>query len=121
MFFLFWGFIVWLSATLIFRFAGHYFFTPDNVVLMTASYIFVIPLILVITLPVYKWKKIKSDGKLKAAICIALPGMLLDVFALIFFQDIFTNLNLESDKYFGSWLLWAYSLIILTGFDKRVR
>ncbi|MFC7686628.1 DUF5367 domain-containing protein [Ureibacillus sp. GCM10028918] len=116
MFFLFWGFLVWLGASAIFRLTGQFFFTPDNPVLLIVSYILVVPLILVLTLPIYRWKNVNAYQQLKAAIFIALPGMLLDTIALIFFSNIFVNLEPETDRIFGSWLLWAYSLILLSGF-----
>lgn len=116
MFFLFWGFLVWLGASAIFRLTGQFFFILNSPVLLIVSYILVIPLIIVLTLPIYRWKKLNSNQQLKAAIFIALPGMLLDTIALIFFSDIFTNLKPETDRIFGSWLLWAYSLILLSGF-----
>ena len=116
MFFLFWGFLVWLGASVMFRFTGQFFFTPDSPALLIVSYILVVPLILVLTLPIYRWKNVNAYQQLKAAIFIALPGMLLDTIALIFFSDIFVNLKPETDRIFGSWLLWAYSLILLSGF-----
>ncbi|MED4082642.1 DUF5367 domain-containing protein [Halalkalibacterium halodurans] len=118
MFFLLWGVLVWLGATGVFKLAGHFFFSPENPTLMILSYLLVIPLILVLTLPLYKWKQLNDHEKLKAAIFIALPGMLLDVIVLLNFQEIFTNLSPDADQYFASWLLWAYSLIIVTGFLK---
>lgn len=119
-FFLLWGFIVWLGASAIFRIAGHYFFVLDRPLLMVASYILVIPLIWVLTVPIYSFMKI-SNGvqRLQAAIFIALPGMLIDAIVLLYFDRIFTNLSTELDRYFASWLLWAYTLILLTGFTKR--
>jgi hypothetical protein len=50
---------------------------------------------------------------------IVLPGMLIDTIVLIVFPDVFTNLSVESDRYFGSWLLWAYGLILITGISPR--
>lgn len=118
-FFLLWGFMVWLSASALFRFAGHYFFVLERPMLMIASYILVIPLIWVLTIPLFSYKKISDRTKrFQAAICIALPGMLIDAVVLLFFDNIFTNLSTELDRYFASWLLWAYSLILLTGFAK---
>lgn len=118
-FFLLWGFMVWLGASAIFRLAGHYFFTLERPILMIASYLLVIPLIWILTVPVFSWKKISTQTKqLQAAICIALPGMLIDAVVLLFFDSIFINLSAELDRYFASWLLWAYSLIILSAFIK---
>lgn len=52
---------------------------------------------------------------------IALPGMLIDTIVLTVFPRVFTNLPVESDRYFGSWLLWAYSLILITGLPLKKR
>lgn len=78
----------------------------------------VIPIIWVVTIPIYSLKKLSDLKQIQAAICIALPGMLIDAVVLIFFETIFTNLPADLDRYFASWLLWAYSLILLTGFMK---
>ncbi|KYD26510.1 hypothetical protein B4110_0319 [Parageobacillus toebii] len=52
---------------------------------------------------------------------IALPGMFIDTVVLVIFPDVFTNLPVQSDRYFGSWLLWAYSLILITGLPLKKR
>ncbi|AIC93133.1 MULTISPECIES: DUF5367 domain-containing protein [Shouchella] len=115
MFFLFWGFLVWLGATAIFRFLGQFFFTPDNTFFLVAAYVIVVPLILVITLPLYRYKKLNAFNQLKAAVFIALPGMVFDVIVLIYFAEFFVNLDPGMDQFFASWLLLAYSVILLTG------
>ncbi|HHQ8911890.1 DUF5367 domain-containing protein [Bacillus anthracis] len=118
-FFLFWGFLVWLGASLIFRFLGQIFFITDSLGWMAASYILVVPLILVLTLPIYKIKNITGSERLKAAIYIALPGMLIDSIVLVYFDNVFINLSADTDRYFASWLMWAYALIIITGLVKN--
>lgn len=118
-FFLFWGFLVWLGASLIFRFLGQIFFITDSLGWMAASYILVVPLILVLTLPIYKIKNITGSERLKAAVYIALPGMLIDSIVLVYFDNVFVNLPADTDRYFASWLMWAYSLIIITGLVKN--
>jgi hypothetical protein len=120
-YFLIWGFLVWLGATLIFRFLGHFFFNPENALLLLLSYLLVVPFIFLLTYPLYKLKGLKKDERLKAAMFIALPGMFIDTIVLIVFPDVFTNLPVESDRYFGSWLLWAYSLILITGLPLKKR
>ncbi|MGE7954174.1 DUF5367 domain-containing protein [Lysinibacillus xylanilyticus] len=117
-FFLCWGFVIWLVASAVFRLMGHYFFIPDEPFFMLSAYILVIPIIWVVTIPIYSLKKLSDSKQLQAAICIALPGMLIDAVVLLFFDTIFTNLPADLDRYFASWLLWAYSLILLTGFMK---
>ncbi|WP_143416170.1 DUF5367 family protein [Geobacillus sp. E263] len=121
MYFFIWGFLVWLGATLIFRLFGHFFFNPENALLLLLSYLLVVPLIFLLTYPLYKLKGLTKDERLKAAIFIVLPGMFIDTIVLVVFTDVFTNLPVESDRYFGSWLLWAYGLILITGLPLKKR
>lgn len=116
MFFLFYGFLVWLGATIIFRSIGQFFFTLDQPFFLIATYLLVVPLIFVVTYPIYRWKRVNALQQVKAAILIALPGLLIDSIVLVFFSTIFVNLEPAMDRIFGSWLLWAYSLILLSGF-----
>ncbi|WP_281176712.1 DUF5367 family protein [Lysinibacillus contaminans] len=44
--------------------------------------------------------------------------MLIDAVVLLFFDKIYINLPAELDRYFASWLLLAYALILLMGFTK---
>ncbi|WP_460013227.1 DUF5367 domain-containing protein [Lysinibacillus sp. CTST325] len=101
-----------------FRLIGHYFFTIEEPFLLISAYILVIPLIWISTIPIYSMTKIKGTERLLAAICIALPGMLIDAVVLLVFDNVFLNLSPDVDRYFASWLLLAYSLILLTGFTK---
>jgi hypothetical protein len=121
MHFLIWGFLVWLGATLIFRFFGHFFFHPENALLLLLSYLLVVLVIALFTYPLYKLKGLTKEERLKAAMFIALPGMFIDTVVLVIFPDVFTNLPVQSDRYFGSWLLWAYSLILITGLPLKKR
>jgi len=85
---------------------------------MIAAFILAIPLIWIATIPIYSLKKIKGTERLLAAICIVLPGMLIDAVVLVVFDNTFPNLSADVDRYFSSWLLWAYSLILITGVTK---
>lgn len=117
-FFLCLGFGIWLVASALFRFVGHYFFILEQPLLMIATYILAIPIVWVATIPIYSLKKTKDTERLVAAVCIVLPGMLIDAVVLLVFNNVFPNLSADLDRYFASWLLWAYSLILITGFTK---
>ncbi|MEC2075281.1 DUF5367 family protein [Metabacillus fastidiosus] len=116
-FFYFFGFILWLIATLIFQIAGHYILVP-NVLILMMTFLVTIPLIITVTFPLYKFKKVDNDDVMKAAVSIALPGMLLDIISFLNFGAVFPNLPANGSIYFGAWLLFAYSLILMTGFIK---
>jgi hypothetical protein len=117
----FWGFLLWISATLLFRFIGHMFLIPGNVILLLITFILAIPLIALATYPYYYLRKIPESKRLLSAVQIALPGMILDIFSVIYFNKLFTNLHIDSLPFFAAWLLWAYSLIVISGFSVKIR
>lgn len=49
---------------------------------------------------------------------IVLPGMILDTFVILFFSDALPNMPTHADAEFGSWLMWAYSSVLLYGVIK---
>lgn len=114
-----WGFLLWMSATILFRLFGQFFLIPGQVFLVLSIFILAIPLIIIATYPYYYFRKISETERLKAAVQIALPGMLLDILSIIYFAKVFPNLTIDSLPLFASWLLWAYSLILITGFSIK--
>ncbi len=120
-FFYAFGFLLWLGATIIFRLWGHYFLVPDQPLLVTVVFIAAIPLIAGVTYPLYKWRGVTRADTAKAALGLALPGMLLDIVSLLNFEAFFPNLETRVSSYFAAWLLWAYSLILLTGALMKAR
>ncbi|MBG9589056.1 DUF5367 domain-containing protein [Cytobacillus firmus] len=116
-----WGFLLWMSATILFRLFGQIFLIPGQVFLMLTIFILAIPLITIATYPYYYLRNIPETERLKAAVQIALPGMLLDILSIIYFAKVFPNLTNDSLPLFASWLLWAYSLILLSGFTIKAR
>lgn len=116
-----WGFILWISATLLFRFFGQMFLIPGNVPLLLITFILAIPLITLATYPYYYLRKIPESKRLMSSFQIALPGMILDIFSVIYFDKVFLNLHIDSLPFFAAWLLWAYSLILISGFSIKVK
>lgn len=114
-----WGFLLWIAATMIFRFFGHHFLIQGHYILLLVSFLMAIPLIFVVTYPYYHFMKISDSNRMLAAIQIAVPGMILDIFSIIFFPLVFSNLHNDTLSYFSAWLLWAYSLILLTGITLK--
>lgn len=115
-----WGFLLWMSATILFRLFGQTFLIPGQVFLVLSIFILAIPLIIIATYPYYYFREIPETERLKAAVQIALPGMLLDILSIIYFAKVFPNLTNDSLPLFASWLLWAYSLILITGFSIKI-
>jgi hypothetical protein len=116
-----WGFLLWISATLLFRFFGQMFLIPGNVLLLLITFILAIPLITLATYPYYYLRKIPESKRLMSSVQIALPGMILDIFSVIYFNKVFLNLHIDSLPFFAAWLLWAYSLILISGFSIKIK
>lgn len=113
--FLTWGLVLWLAATAIFRLAGHWFLVPGNRLLLGLTYYGAVPLIALVTLPLYSWFRLESNTRVRAAVLIALPGMLLDMVTTLLFDQVFPNLEPTAGAPFASWLFWAYGLILVSG------
>ena len=120
-YYLLWGFLIWLLATLAVRVAGQFLLQPDSVFMMSLLYLATIPVIAAVTYPVYRWQNLNSDRRKEAAMLFVLPGILLDAFVVLGFARAFPNVTGQADGLFGAWLLWAYGLALLTGFFPRAR
>ncbi len=114
LFFSVWGFCVWLVATLVFRLAGQFFFYPENTLLLVSLFGVTVPAIAGVMYPAYHWKKLSSSQRPLAAICAALPALVLDVFSVLWFPSLFPNLPVTASTAFAAWLLWGYFLILVT-------
>lgn len=116
LYFVGWGLLLWLVATVIFRLTGQWFLVPDSAALLGAAYYGAVPLIALVTLPLYRLFRLDADTRVRAAVLIALPGMLLDMVTTLVFDRVFPNLEAEAVGPFSSWLFWAYGLILASGF-----
>jgi len=114
LFFTAWGFLVWLIATLIFRTSGQFFFHPEDSLALVLIFVAAVPLIAGVMYPTYAWKKVSPAERPLAAICAALPALMLDVLSVLWFPSVFPNLPATANVAFAAWLLWGYSLILLT-------
>lgn len=117
-YFLGWGVILWLIATVFFRLVGQLLLNPGSLAPVILIFIATVPLIAAVTYPVYAKRAVPFAELPVAATCIALPGMVLDVVSLSFFGAAFPNLAAlpgSAGALFGAWMLWAYALILLSG------
>jgi hypothetical protein len=108
------GFIVWLAITLIFRFTGQNFFHPGEagLYLLLGGAPLVMAVITVLVLRVLGEAKI---DRAEAAIAFALPGMLLDVYAMNAFPDVFPNLDASLDGAFAAMKFLGYGAVLIIG------
>ena len=114
-FFFFTSFLVWLIATLVFRFWGQIFFLPDSNLSMIASFLFSLFFLPGLAYSLFIWQNVEPFRRKDAAICLAIPGMLLDVLVTYFFPYFFPNMSYQANGAFGAWLLWGYAIVLMTG------
>lgn len=108
------GFVLWLAGTLAFRFYGERFFAPDadgHVILFVAAPILMVAL----AWAAMKVLRVRPGDQAEAAIGLALPGMLLDAYAVYQFPVIFPNLDPTLDGVFGALMLVSYAAIVFAG------
>lgn len=113
------GFLVWLSATVLFRVAGHHFFMVDNTLIMVVLYILLIPALGLISTSVFNKFKLDNLESVKSAAAMVLPGMLLDTLCVQFFEKIFPNMPEIYSKTFASWLMFAYAIVLIFGLLRK--
>lgn len=114
-FFLLISFLVWLLATLVMRLWGHSFFIPHNNLSMIASFLFSLVCLPPLVYVLFQSKKLQPDQRQAAAVCLAIPGMLLDALTTYFFPQVFPNLLPTAVGPFGAWLFWGYAIVLITG------
>ncbi|MBD2090044.1 DUF5367 domain-containing protein [Microcoleus sp. FACHB-1515] len=107
------GVLVWLSATLVLRLWGQYFFIPESRLSMGGMFLFSIaflpPLIY------FFLQKVQPQQQLEALLWLSIPSMLLDVDTTYFFAQAFPNLSPAAVGAFAAWLLWSYAIVLITG------
>lgn len=113
------GFLVWLSATILFRVAGHHFFIVDNPLVLVVLYIILIPALGFISTSVFNKFKLGNLESIKSAAIMVLPGMILDTVCIQFFEKLFPNMPEIYSKAFGSWLMFAYSIVLIFGLLRQ--
>ncbi|MNE35941.1 hypothetical protein D3C81_1658460 [compost metagenome] len=106
---------------LAFRVAGQFFFITDSVPILTSLYVALIPALVLISILTFKRFKLSGFENIVAGVLLVLPGMVLDMFIIQFFEHIFPNMAPNSATTFGSWLMWAYSIVLLTSIVVGLR
>lgn len=115
------GFSVWLIATLAFRYGSHLFFLPDNLIVLAALFLVVIPVLGLLTHYVFKKYRLSGPESLNSAVLMALPGMILDIFCVKYFETVFPFMRPEDGPSLGAWLLWVYAVVLFWGILRNSR
>jgi hypothetical protein len=108
------GLVLWALGTALFRYAGHFFFTPDPDIL-TLVFALTVAVMVAITFLVLLFLGEDPSDRAEAAIALAMPGMLLDVWVVNHFDQVFPNLDPMLGQNFGALMLLGYAAMIITG------
>lgn len=107
------GFVLWLAVAAAFRFAGQYFFLPDES-LRLVTFLSAPVVGLVLAFIFLKLLGEASGDEGEAAIGLALPVLLLNGFLTHEFATAFPNLDATLDATYGAWsLLFGASILFM--------
>lgn len=109
------GFTLWLIATLVFRFAENNFFFIDNFIVISSLYIGTIPVLYLFVKWVFNKFQLTNTQMKESVILMSIPGMVLDTFAIKFYYLVFPTLSKDEAIILGSWVIWAYVVVLLIG------
>lgn len=112
------GLALWLLATLAIRLWGQYVFRTRSaaewaLLFGVTAVVIAVPIsLLVRRLPT-------GEAGLRAAVLVALPGLLLDTGIVLWFRSVFPDLPEMAGMPFAALLLWAYAIALLAGVWPR--
>jgi hypothetical protein len=116
------GLIVWVLATLGFRFYGQLFFFPDDIAL-AILFIVSAPVLWGFMVLYLGILNVLPANRALAAVAFVLPGLVLDALVTANFAVVFPNLDVSLDSRFGALMMWAYAWLLFGGYssDRRAR
>lgn len=115
---LLWGVAVWAAVAVFIRLTGHVLLEPGRPLVVVGFFIAVVPLMALVTYPVYRWFGIGAAGRPAAAALMSLPGMFLDVLLVVGAGRTFPAMTAGAVINFGAILLFGYAVVLLTGFVR---
>lgn len=111
-----WGLLVWGVVAVSIRLVGHVLLSPTNPLLVVGFFGAVVPLMALVTYPIYRWSGIPHASRGSAAALMSLPGMFLDVLLVLFSEVAFPAMGQGAVINFGAILLFGYAVVLLSGF-----
>lgn len=114
-----WGLLVWFAVAVLIRLTGHVLLSPENSLLVVGFFLSVVPLMALVTYPVYRWFEIGYANREAAAAVMSIPGMFLDVLLILFADSVFPLMEQGAVVNFGAILLFGYGIVLLTGIIPR--
>jgi hypothetical protein len=106
------GFAFWIAIAAAFRFAGEMFLQPG----LVAWLFMILPVaLLVITYLVLKIMRVAPTDRSEAASIMAVPGLLVGIYEINSFQNVFPNLDPAMGNEFASLMFACYAAVIIAG------
>lgn len=116
-----WGLAVWAAVAVFVRLAGHHLLDPSAPTVVAGFFVAVVPLMALVTYPVYRWLDMGGERRPAAAALMSLPGLFLDVLLVLGAGVAFPAMGRGAVVNFGAILLFGYAVVLLTGFVPRRR
>jgi hypothetical protein len=114
------GFIIWLLATIVLRFTGHYILHPESPVAFAALLIVSFPLMALIARRICAAASLPQEQWPAAGILLVAPTLVLDTFSSALFPMIYPNIPSQAAGLFGGWMLWCCAGALLgVSFARR--
>lgn len=114
-----WGLTVWAAVAISMRLVGHVLLTPANPTLLVLFFASVVPLMAMVTYPIYRWLEIPPVARPLAAAYMSIPGLLLDGALVLSAEVTLPAMDPPALVNFGAVLLFGYAIVLLTGFVPR--
>lgn len=114
-----WGLTVWAAVAASVRLVGHHLPDPAAPLGVAGFFVAVVPLMALVTYPVYRRLDVALARRPRAAAVMAVPGMFLDVGLVAFADRLLPNLPTDAVVTFGAVLLFGYAVVLVTGFVPR--
>lgn len=111
-----WGLLVWFAVAVTVRLAGHVLLDPSNDLLVAGFFVAVLPLMALVTYPVYWWLGLPRPRRPAAAASMSIPGLVLDTLLVLNAEWLLPAMSTDAVVNLGAILLFGYAIVLLTGF-----
>ena len=111
-----WGLLVWFAVAVFIRLAGHHLLDPGSPLIVAGFLALVVPLMALVTYPIYRRFDLAPAARPTAAALMSLPGMFLDVGLVLNANRLFPAMTPGMVVNFGAILLFGYAVVLATGF-----
>ncbi len=113
------GFVIWLGATIVLRFAGQFLLRPEQPVAIVLLFAASLPAMAWVARRICNDRSVAPADRPLAGVMLVLPALLLDTFASAFFPYTYPNLPAAAAGLFGGWMLWCCAGALLGVLPSR--